>query len=286
MLAYPNVSTIPPNPSSILRKPVKAVLPSVNKGNVSVIAERKHLSMIVYAVPSERVQALLPDSFQAEQAVINGQTMAWVSVESFSDQSLAGQPAFEQTNYLLHVLHSGQPCQLLLGSSLGSLAAVGLRNLWPTPWHLGAMEFRVAYNKIKGQYREYTLQSQSQWVNASWQIRDTGQAIDPGTVGQTGLPASLFRSDSTVFFTRRDGSVGSRRTVRFNFEYTRGELKQAQCDLLERLGLLNVMSREELMRPAFVGLQHSAKCQLFSPTVLNDRQPLAFGHKMPTAYAS
>ncbi len=283
MLAYPNISTITPNATSALRTSAKSLLPSVNKGSVSVMAERKHLSMIVYAVPSERVQLLLPDSFQAEEAIINGRAMAWVSVESFFDQSVIGQPAFEQTNYLLHVLRNGQPCHLLLGTSLGSLAAVGPRNLWPTPWHLGAMEFRVAYDKSKGRYREYSLQSQSQWVNAAWQIGDSGQVIDPGSFEQAALPSSLFRPDSTAFFTRRDGSIGSRRTVRFNFEYTRGELKQAQCDLLERLGLLK---REELLRPALVALQQSAKCQLFSPTVLNDRQALAFGHQTPLAYAS
>lgn len=270
MLALPNLSMITPNAAYALRNPAQGALPSVNRGNVSVVAERKHLSIIVYAMPSERVRALIPDSFQVEETIVNRRAMAWVSIESFFDQSAAGQPAFEQTNYFLHVLRDGQAGRWLLGTSLGSLAAVGARNLWATPWHLSAMEFRVAYDRSKGRYREYSLQTQSQWVNSAWRISDTGQAIDPETFDQTNLPASVFGHDSTAYFARRDGSIGARRIVRFNFEFMRGEIKQAECDLLENLRLL---TREELMRPALVALQHSARCQLFSTTVSGRRQP-------------
>jgi len=136
------------------------------------------------------------------------------------------------------------------------------------------MEFRVAYDRSKGRYHEYSLQTQSQWVNSAWRICDTGQAIDPETLDHTNLPASLFGRDSTAFFARHDGSIGARRIVRLNFEFTRGKIKQAECDLLERLGFLgSVLTREELMRPALVALQHTARCQLFSTTALDRRQP-------------
>ncbi|MEP7342149.1 MAG: DUF2071 domain-containing protein [Acidobacteriota bacterium] len=281
MLTYPKTSTITSNATSV-RNPARSVLPSVNRGSVSVLAERKHLSMIVYGVPGERVRALLPDSFRAEETIINGRAMAWVTVESFFDQSAAGQPAFEQTDYFLHVLRDGRPGRWLLGTSLGSLAAVGARNLWTTPWHLSAMEFRVAYDRSKGRYREHSLQTQSQWVNSAWRISDTGQAIDPETFDQADLPASIFGRDSTAFFARRDGSIGARRIVRLGIEFTRGEVRQAECDLLERLRLL---TREELMHPAFVTLQHNARCQLFPATVPDRRQPFEYDRPR-LAYAS
>jgi len=263
VFAHSSALTITPAAPG-LRNPRQGALHSVSRGDVSVTAERKHLSLILYAVPSARVQTLLPDSLQAEEAIVNGRAMAWVSVESFFDQSAAGQPAFEQTDYVLYARHKGRVGFWLLGSSLGSLSAVGVRNLWPMPWHLGAMEIRVAYDQLHRRYHQYSLQTQSQWVSATWRISDTGCAIDPATAAEAGLPSSFFRHDVSTFFARRDGSVGARRAVRFNFGLTRGELKQAQCDLLERLGLL---TREELMRPALVALQHSAVWKLFPSTV-------------------
>jgi len=283
MLVYPNTLTLIPNPALATRKLVKSASPAVSRGNVSVTAERRHLSLIVYSVDSERVKALLPAPFQVEETIIDGRAKAWVSVESFFDQNAAGQPAFEQTNYLLHVLRDGMQCHWLLGASLGSLSAVGARNPWPMPWHLSAMEFRAAYDEAMGRYSEYSLQTQSQWANSAWQIRDTGWAIDPERLDQTcpsSLPASLFNRDSTTFFARRDGSIGSRRIVRFNFEFTRGELRQAKCDLLEQLGLLK---QEELLQPAFTALQHKVSCQIFSPAVLQERRALKPG-PLPFAY--
>jgi hypothetical protein len=149
------------------------------------------------------------------------------------------------------------------------------------PWHLGAMEIRAAYDKLQRRYHEYSLQTQSQWVNSTWRIGDTGCAIDPAAAADTGVPATLFRHDVSTFFARRDGSVGARRIVRFNLQLTRGKLKQAQCDLLERLGLL---TREELMCPALVALQHSAVWQLFPSTVLGEQ--LFESDRPRLAYAS
>jgi hypothetical protein len=125
------------------------------------------------------------------------------------------------------------------------------------------------------------LQTQSQWVNSTWRIGDTGCAIDPAAAADTGVPATLFRHDVSTFFVRRDGSVGVRRSIRFNFELTRGKLKQAQCDLLERLGLL---TREELMCPALVALQDRALWQLFPSTVLGGQSLESDGPRL--AYAS
>lgn len=266
MLAYPNISTATLNAASVLRNPVKSVLPSVSRGKVSVMAERKHLSIIAYPLPSQRVRALLPDAFQPEETIINGRAMAWISVESFSDQSSIGYLAFEQTNYRLHVLRDGQPCHWLLGTSLGSLAAVGARNLWPMPWHLSAMEFRVAYDKSKGRYREYNLQAQSQWANANWRIEDTGEWISPGKI--KALPASLQNPSVTCHFQRRDGVEGRQRMWLLNPAFTRGRVKSAQCDLLIRLGLLN---RNQVERPWLVALQHNLSCQFDAPALTNTR---------------
>ncbi|MDQ3010023.1 MAG: DUF2071 domain-containing protein [Acidobacteriota bacterium] len=262
MLAYTNISNL----ALARRKPVKGAPPAIDRGKVRVIAERRHFSLIIYAVPSERVRALVPASLEVEETIVEGSAMAWVSIESFLDQSAAGHTAFEQTNYRLHVLRDGQPCHWLLGASLGSLAAVGARNLWPMPWHLSAMEFRVAYDKSKGRYREYNLQAQSQWANANWRIEDTGEWISLGKI--KALPASLQNPSVTCHFQRRDGVEGRQRMRLLNPAFTRGRVKSAQCDLLIRLGLLN---RNQVERPWLVALQHNLSCQFDAPALTNTR---------------
>lgn len=286
MLNYHQSSTAILNPAIFTRKSFDRVLPSVNRGNVSVSAELRHLSLIVYAVPSDRVKALIPSSFQVEETVSNGKAMAWISVESFLDKNSIGHSAFEQTNYRLHVMRDGQPCRWLLGSSLGSLSAVGIRNLWPMPWHLSAMEFQIAYDQASGRYNQYRLQTQSQWANSCWQISDTGQAIDQETMDKIGLPASILARHANDVFARRDGSIGSQRSAQFSFEFTRAKLIEAKCDLLESLGLLTV---EELMQPALVVLQQNASRQIFSPAVISESQKNSSPHEIaewPLAFAS
>jgi hypothetical protein len=263
MLDFPKSSTTTLNQAFGLTPIPEKVLPLVNRGQLSLAAERQHLSLIVYAVPSERIQALLPSSFEVEEAIINGKAMGWVSVESFLDLPGAGQSSFEQTNYRLHALRDGKPCRWLMGASLGSLLAVGVRNLWPMPWHLSAMEFHVAYDPAEGCYQSYSLQTQSQWANASWQIEDTGEWISSEEIQQ--LPASLRNQAVTNYFLRRDGSEGQQKEHNSDLLFTRGQLTSANCDFLERLGLLN---RDEIKRPQFVALQHNLSCQFGAPSAV------------------
>jgi hypothetical protein len=263
MLNYPKRSTTILNQALGLNPIPEKVSSLVNRGDISLAAERQHLSLIVYAVPSERSQALLPSSFEVEEAIINGRAMGWISVESFLDLNGAGQSSFEQTNYRLHALRDGKPCLWLMGTSLGSLSAVGVRNLWLMPWHLSAMEFHVAYDPTGGCYQTYNLQTQGQWANASWQIEDTGEWISLDSIQQ--LPASLRNPTVTNYFPRRDGSEGQQREHRFDLMFTCGQLKSAKCDLLERLGILN---EDEIKRPQLVTLQHNLSCQFGAPSAV------------------
>lgn len=261
MLDYPKSSTTTLNQALDLKRARKNVPASIQPGKVGLIAQRQHNSLIVYAIPSERMKPLIPGSFEAEETVINGRLMSWISVESFLDLNTAGGSSFEQTNYRLHVLREKKPCLWLLGTSLGSLSAVGSRNLWPLPWHLSAMEFRVAYNPLEKRYRTYGLQTQSQWANSSWQIEDTGELINPEMIQQ--LPASLQRWTATNYFLRRDGFEGQHQVHGLDPLFTRAHLESAKCDLLDRLGLLD---KNEIRRPQLAALQHSLSCQFGAPS--------------------
>lgn len=235
--------------------------PAANGGNVSSKAHWQHCALLVYAVPHERVAGLAPSSLPVETSFIKGRQVAWVSVASWLDHGARfdGRGQFEQTSYRLHVRRDGAPAHWLFGLSLGSLAAVATRNWWSAPWHLGAMEFQVAYDRRRARYRNYHLRTQSQRINARWQLSDSGQALD-----QSALPATLRHTLVSDYFLRRDGLIGWQRARLLNPLFTRGQVQAAHCDLLEEMGLVR---GDEFMRPQLVALQRSLACQLEAPTV-------------------
>lgn len=226
--------------------------------NAGQAAEVHHVSRIVYAVPAERVRALVPAAFDLETRHSEGRDTAFISIESFLDYG-EGSPlqmfdrrgtrgGFEQTNYRVHARLNGEACGWLLGTSLGSLSAVAARHLWPAPWHLSAMEFQVAYDPLDGRYQQYRLRTQSQWANAFWEIHDTGTPAEVGLL-TTARPGGTHAD----YFVRRDGVRGVYRVKLQPAFSTRGEVKQARCDLFERLGLLTA---DEMRRPHHVTLSH------------------------------
>ena len=234
-----------------------------------IAADLLHFSLILYALPIERTRTLIPDPLSAEESLLKGNKVAWLSVVSSLDQGsqTVSRTAFEQTCYRLHVLHNGQPANLLFGISVGSLSAVATRNLWPMPWHLSAMEFQVSYDQTEGRYHDYRLQTQSQWANASWVIKDAGKSLLAEDLKFSSLPAFLSASTVNNYFIRRDGSMGLYKVRYHNLALTSGKLNSARSDMLGRLGLL---SREEFKRPSLVAIQQRVSCQIFPPTILGE----------------
>ncbi|QQS47579.1 MAG: DUF2071 domain-containing protein [Acidobacteriota bacterium] len=243
----------------------KTDVPAVKKGSVSVSAILRHISVLLYAVPVEAAARLIPADFEPAETLVGGRRVAWLSVVSFLDEGsrLDGQGAFEQTDYRLHVIKDGRPAQWLIGTSLGSLAAVGMRNLWPMPWRLSAMEFQVSYDSSRGRYANYHLHTQSQWENAVWEISDSGEAFLDAESDL--FPASLFAESVTTYFERRDGSTGSFRTRNSGSAFTKARLRKGGSEMLARLGLL---SRQDAGNPVLALTQHSLTCQHYSPTII------------------
>lgn len=247
---------------------LSGISPDVRRGSVSVTAELRHVSMLVYAVSPGAARRLVPAGFELTESIIEGRRTAWLSVVSFIDKGskVDGKGIFEQTEYRLHVIRDGKPAQWLIGTSLGSLSAVGMRNLWPMPWHLGAMEFQVTYDPSRGRYSHYHLHTQSQWENASWDIVDTGEGLlDPGN-NRDMFPASLFADMVTTYFERRDGSTGSYVTRNSGATFTKADLRSGQSEMLQRTGLV---SRESIGFPALAVVQQTMKCQHYSPSIIN-----------------
>lgn len=251
--------------------------PVVSQGRVNLRAELNHFSMLVYEVPAERIAPLIPRQVKLETRLVAGREMAWLSVLSFRDQGprhsgVGGLGGFEQTIYRVHVIHEGKTAHYLLNLSLGSLSAVATRNLWTMPWHLSAMEFQVSYDRSAGKYREYRLQTQSQWDNAHWELTDSGRGLPVEAIDELCLPSSLLANQTENFFQRQDRTIGRAAIGYGEWAATRGQLKSAQSELLERLGIL---SRAELQKPVLVLLQQQISSTLSSPTIEGGRKAVA-----------
>lgn len=219
-----------------------------------------HVSLIVYSVPACRVVDLLPFGLSLRTTMTDGTERAWLSVLSFQDggqltgSSLSG--SFECTSYRLHVEYGGKAAHYLLGCSVGSLSAVGVRNLWQMPWHLGAMELQASQDRRTGRYSDYRLNTQSQWDNASWSLSGGGVANASSSGSMVGVPSEIFATPMTSIYKRADGTLGQAGTSSSDLVLTRGRLKSAHSEYLERHGLL---TNEEMQRPALVLIQ--AKCE-------------------------
>lgn len=244
-----------------------------------VVSAAQHLSQLLYAVPSERVRRLLPpelvwQGFALAEMPLADTPQAWLSVVSYVDQpahplSLSSALPFEQTAYRVALKRDGRLYQWLLNLTVGSLSAVGPRQLWPLPWHLGAMELSASYDETAHRYQSYRLHTQSEHINATWVLADTGTPVSATELKTTAPPALLAQPNLQDCFVRRDRQLGQRQTQFRVLEATRGQLLHARCDWLERAGLLTTA---ELQKPHAVWLSRLASFEQTAPMIM----PAAF----------
>lgn len=238
---------------------------SASLSELVTTAEWNHFSAIVYAIPVERVRSLVPEGFDVEEISMTEagtgaiKTCALISVVSFLDNGsgfvIGNHHPFEQTVYRLHVRHNGEQGFWVLGISAGSLTAVSARRLWSMPWHLSAMELQVARNSQEASYQNYRLRASSQMTNSLIEIQDTGIPLAGDVYG-------LLPRQTSAWFLRRDETIGEYRVRHSAPQFTTGRLKEARFDLLERAGLL---TREEMLRPVLVTLQHAINAEIHNP---------------------
>lgn len=213
-----------------------------------------HYSLLGYEVPVSRLTKILPEWLSLVKEERQGEEIGWVWVQSFRDEGGWGladrSEGFEQTTYSVSVESTQGRGQYLLGHAIGSLSAVGARNLWAQPWHLSAMELQVAWQSSGGGCREYRLHSQSQWDNSRWELAPVSTAAT-GWEQRSGAPVP-FPTESNYFFSRGGAGLGQRR---IRLEGVRLEpvwVVQAKSEFLERCGLVK---GAELAKPAVAGVQ-------------------------------
>lgn len=205
----------------------------------------RHFAIVTYAVPPERLQALVHPRFELDCVVFDGRPRALLSVVPFEDQDFraAAFPSprwgFGQTNYRIYVRDrvSGSRAVWCLGTTLGSWAVAVPRYLWRLPWRYGRVRFDCVQDH-SGRYACFRMTTESRWASAELDIEDLGTppVFDGFPDAETGLVA--LTHPLTGYYTRRDGHLGSYAVWHERLMPSAGRVRSARWDLLDRLGIV------------------------------------------------
>jgi hypothetical protein len=215
---------------------------------MDVICSLKHFAIITYAVPIERFEGLLPERFELDSVVIDGQEMGLVSVVPFIDIDFTSAvfpfPKFTmgQTNYRIYIIDTitDERCVWFLGTTLDSWTLAVPRFLWSLPWHAGEVIFECTMNETTGLYDKYQMETQSSWAEASVElIQSKNDTFDfPGFPDAESALVYLTHP-LAGFYHRRDGRLGTYRVWHKVLEVKPAKLVSAKFKLLSDLGIVH-----------------------------------------------
>ena len=157
----------------------------VRSGALTVDTHLDHFALVIYAVPPERLRALIPgERFDLELVSIDGRESALVSAVPFLDVGFHFRAlpiprfSFGQTNYRAYVRdkRSGEPAVWFFGTTLGSPIVAIPRALWRIPWHRARYHFQCEYDAAADRYARYEIDAESDWSPMHLALDDSGAA--------------------------------------------------------------------------------------------------------------
>ena len=125
----------------------------------------RHLAIVTYAVPAERLARHIPPQAELVTYSHQGRTVGLVSAVAMQQTGLhyAWLPlprlSFPQLNYRVYVNYQGEPAVFFLGSVVDQPFAGLTRRLWRVPWHRGAIALDADMASGEGRYSVRSLSS-------------------------------------------------------------------------------------------------------------------------------
>jgi len=207
----------------------------------------KHFAIITYAIPIDRFKGLFPDRFQLDTVEVNGQEMGLISVVPFIDVDFTSAvypfPKFTmgQTNYRIYIIdtETNERCVWFLGTTLDSWTLFVPRFAWNLPWYAGSVQFDCALDDSTGLYKQYKMDTQSTWAEASVELtqhRDTN--FDFPGFPDTESALVYLTHPLAGFYCRRDGKLGTYRVWHKELQVKPATLMSAHFKLLADLGIV------------------------------------------------
>lgn len=234
--------------------------PAVNA--LTAVSDLRHFAIISFAIPAERLRALIPACFELDTIVLNGQHRALLSVVSFLNTGFRSAriplPRFTigQTNYRVYIRDpQGRRAVWFLGTVLDSWTLFVPRNYWRLPWHRGQMRF-------EGTDQQYQLRTRSSWAPMHAQFRAT-----PATPQYPGFADSAdgqmcLTQPLVGYYYRRDGQLGSYAIWHAPLKCQTATVTELSIGLLARWGLV---SPPEQAQPYSVLLTAQSQFTIYLP---------------------
>ncbi len=239
-----------------IEKPVPSLL--------SVKSILKHLCVVTYAVPPERLRPHLPQELELETiATPQGETRALLSAVTFFNHNFSNARIptpgnhFGQTNYRVYVQHKQQRAVWFLGTTLGTYFVHVPRVLWGMPWHHGRFHFhtRQKTDAPDSPYQQLEIEVKGGATPMHIAIDDTQQPVHAlSGFATTEETLQVLTQPSVGLYAWR----GSRTKIgRYSiwhdfYSATIGTLRHGYYKLLEDL---EIVRRDEFQHPHSVMVQ-------------------------------
>ena len=237
---------------------------------LDVQCKLKHFALITYALDPIRFKDIIPQRFKLDTIQYQGKEQALMSVVPFIDVDFTSAvcpfPNFTmgQTNYRVYVIdqETQERCVWFIGTTLDSWTLIVPRYLWQLPWHTAVFDFDC-HQDADGLYRQYKMQTQSEWASAELQLTQLHE--NPWHYeGFPNLETYLVYLTHPLagFYHRRDGKLGTYRVWHDRLQAKPATLLHAKFDLLDRM---NLVSFENQLNPYSVLIEPVNEFTIYLP---------------------
>jgi len=219
---------------------------------VDVLCKLQHFAIITYAFDPARFAGVMPDRFELDTVLLDGEERALISVVPFVDVDFTSAvypfPKFRmgQTNYRIYIVDTstGEKCVWFIGTTLDSWTRLIPYGLWNLPWYSGQVKFDCQQDQT-GAYLRYSMETKAKWAPASVELLG---GLDPelSLPGFPDVETGLVSLTHPLrgFYHRRDGKLGTYHVWHKQLAVTQGSLVSANFGLLDRLGLVSVSEQQ------------------------------------------
>lgn len=222
--------------------------PRPEPSGIDVTCHLQHFAIITYAIDPERFKQLIPERFDLDTVLIDGQEKALLSVVPFVDVDFTSAvypfPKFcmGQTNYRVYIIdkQTGERCVWFLGTTLDSWTLLVPRYLWQLPWHSGKVSFDCKFDSLNQCYTKYEMETQADWAPAHVELsQGVNESFNFAGFSNEETALVYLTHPLRGFYHRRDGQLGSYNVWHKQLDVKPARLKHAYFGLLSRMGLVS-----------------------------------------------
>lgn len=228
--------------------------PKPRVGITDSFARIRHLAILTYAVPPERLRASIHPRFELLTVPIGGKERALISVVPFYHDPLASVlmpfigPSMGQVNYRVYVIDTttGERGIWFLDSVLDSVTVAGPKHFFNLPWHRGRVTFSADFTEPPGSFEPYSVEVEDFHCPAQISFsHNTNPRFRFAGFPDAETALIVLGHTLKAFNYRRDGVLSTYATWHPIIPYQTIGLEYAHIELLDRKGWVPFAEQEK-----------------------------------------